>query len=251
MYMSDIPLRTFRRARNSRSGYAPLNTEQDDYDANGSGSVNGNNNQAMPLQTTATKAAVSMARQNRSRWKGKKRGDYQDDPEEQEGLLEDDVGHESGDEDELPGPARIHSQEVRPTYCVVLLHLTSNSNQLRRRVRMGNMLVVQKTSRELCRLDPQVRYVDNMVKPTPGLTRFLFAEKLQSRFAPNTVKNQKYNAFTFLPIVFYEQFKFFFNLYFLLVALSQFIPALKIGLCSPHYFDCRVIHSRWALQDLL
>jgi phospholipid-translocating ATPase len=34
---------------------------------------------------------------------------------------------------------------------------------------------------------------------------------------------------TFLPLVFYEQFKFFFNLYFLLVALSQFIPALKIG----------------------
>ena len=54
-------------------------------------------------------------------------------------------------------------------------------------------------------------------------------DKLQSRFTPNTVRNQKYNAFTFLPIVFYEQFKFFFNLYFLLVALSQFVPALKIG----------------------
>ncbi|TFK69129.1 phospholipid-translocating P-type ATPase [Pluteus cervinus] len=54
-------------------------------------------------------------------------------------------------------------------------------------------------------------------------------EKTQARYAPNTVKNQKYNVFTFLPLVFYEQFKFFFNLYFLLVALSQFIPALKIG----------------------
>jgi hypothetical protein len=43
------------------------------------------------------------------------------------------------------------------------------------------------------------------------------------------VRNQKYNLFTFLPMVLYEQFKFFFNLYFLLVALSQFIPALKIG----------------------
>jgi phospholipid-translocating ATPase len=46
---------------------------------------------------------------------------------------------------------------------------------------------------------------------------------------PNIVRNQKYNVFTFLPIVFYEQFKFFFNLYFLLVALSQFVPALKTG----------------------
>lgn len=32
-----------------------------------------------------------------------------------------------------------------------------------------------------------------------------------------------------MPIVLYEQFKFFFNLYFLLVALSQFVPALRIG----------------------
>jgi phospholipid-translocating ATPase len=39
---------------------------------------------------------------------------------------------------------------------------------------------------------------------------------------------------TFLPIVFYEQFKFFFNLYFLLVALSQFIPALKIGFIATY-----------------
>jgi phospholipid-translocating ATPase len=38
---------------------------------------------------------------------------------------------------------------------------------------------------------------------------------------------------TFLPLVFYEQFKFFFNFYFLVVALSQFIPALKIG-TSPY-----------------
>ena len=54
-------------------------------------------------------------------------------------------------------------------------------------------------------------------------------EKLQKRFPANVVRNQKYNVFTFFPIVFYEQFKFFFNLYFLLVALSQFVPALKIG----------------------
>ena len=45
------------------------------------------------------------------------------------------------------------------------------------------------------------------------------------------MRNQKYNVFTFLPLVLYEQFKFFFNLYFLLVALSQFVPALKIGVC--------------------
>lgn len=59
-------------------------------------------------------------------------------------------------------------------------------------------------------------------------------DKLRNKFSPNIVRNQKYNAFTFLPIVFYEQFKFFFNLYFLLVALSQFIPALKIGFIATY-----------------
>ncbi|KIK19433.1 hypothetical protein PISMIDRAFT_107630 [Pisolithus microcarpus 441] len=51
----------------------------------------------------------------------------------------------------------------------------------------------------------------------------------QTHFPPNMVRNQKYNLLTFFPFVLYEQFKFFFNLYFLLVALSQFIPVLKIG----------------------
>ena len=61
------------------------------------------------------------------------------------------------------------------------------------------------------------------------LTCDVWKDKLQSKFSANIVRNQKYNVFTFLPIVFYEQFKFFFNLYFLLVALSQFVPALRTG----------------------
>lgn len=52
---------------------------------------------------------------------------------------------------------------------------------------------------------------------------------MKSPYPPNQIRNQKYSVITFLPLVFYEQFKFFFNFYFLVVALSQFIPALKIG----------------------
>ena len=51
----------------------------------------------------------------------------------------------------------------------------------------------------------------------------------KSAYPANVVRNQKYSIITFLPLVFYEQFKFFFNFYFLVVALSQFVPALKIG----------------------
>ncbi|KAK2048856.1 phospholipid-translocating P-type ATPase [Colletotrichum somersetense] len=50
-----------------------------------------------------------------------------------------------------------------------------------------------------------------------------------TRFPPNLVSNAKYTAFTFLPVTLYNEFSFFFNMYFLLVALSQAIPALRIG----------------------
>ena len=34
---------------------------------------------------------------------------------------------------------------------------------------------------------------------------------------------------TFIPVVLYHQFKFFFNLFFLLICFSQLFPALKVG----------------------
>ncbi|KAJ2697484.1 putative aminophospholipid-translocase [Coemansia sp. IMI 209128] len=51
----------------------------------------------------------------------------------------------------------------------------------------------------------------------------------KQKYAANVVSNNKYNFLTFLPLVLFEQFRFFFNLYFLLVALSQFVPQLRIG----------------------
>uniref|UniRef100_A0AC35TSQ4 Phospholipid-transporting ATPase n=1 Tax=Rhabditophanes sp. KR3021 TaxID=114890 RepID=A0AC35TSQ4_9BILA len=50
-----------------------------------------------------------------------------------------------------------------------------------------------------------------------------------AHFVPNKVCNQKYNVFTFIPLVLFQQFKFFLNLYFLLMAFSQFIPQIQIG----------------------
>uniref|UniRef100_A0A8C8EBQ0 Phospholipid-transporting ATPase n=1 Tax=Otus sunia TaxID=257818 RepID=A0A8C8EBQ0_9STRI len=76
----------------------------------------------------------------------------------------------------------------------------------------------------------------------PSLLSYLIAHKLKARtvwlgcpekceekYPKNAIKNQKYNVFTFIPGVLYEQFKFFLNLYFLVVSCSQFVPALKIG----------------------
>ena len=49
------------------------------------------------------------------------------------------------------------------------------------------------------------------------------------RFMTNKLNNNKYNVITFIPVVLFNQFKFFYNLFFLLIALSQFVPALKVG----------------------
>ena len=39
-------------------------------------------------------------------------------------------------------------------------------------------------------------------------------------FCTNELNNQKYNVLTFVPKVLYNEFKFFQNLFFLLIALS-------------------------------
>jgi magnesium-transporting ATPase (P-type) len=48
-------------------------------------------------------------------------------------------------------------------------------------------------------------------------------------FSANVIRNQKYSVITFLPLFLYEQFRYFFNQYFLLVALTQFFPVLQVG----------------------
>ncbi len=45
----------------------------------------------------------------------------------------------------------------------------------------------------------------------------------------NTIKNTKYNILTFFPKFFFNQFKYFFNFYYLCLCLSQFYEPLKIG----------------------
>uniref|UniRef100_A0A674PKR5 Phospholipid-transporting ATPase n=1 Tax=Takifugu rubripes TaxID=31033 RepID=A0A674PKR5_TAKRU len=54
-------------------------------------------------------------------------------------------------------------------------------------------------------------------------------EKREQKYPRNVINNQKYNFFTFLPAVLFNQFKYFYNLYFLLLACSQFIKELRLG----------------------
>nr|XP_054762202.1 probable phospholipid-transporting ATPase IIB [Lytechinus pictus] len=75
----------------------------------------------------------------------------------------------------------------------------------------------------------------------------------QEKYPPNKICNQKYNIFTFIPLALYYQFKLFLNLYFLLMALSQLIPSLRIGYLytywAPLGFVIFVTMCREALDD--
>lgn len=77
--------------------------------------------------------------------------------------------------------------------------------------------------------------VDEQDEDDPSASRHVAVGSTQStRFPANIVSNAKYTALTFLPVTLYNEFSFFFNMYFLLVALSQAIPALRIGYLSTY-----------------
>ncbi|KAI5302248.1 hypothetical protein KEM56_000880, partial [Ascosphaera pollenicola] len=64
-----------------------------------------------------------------------------------------------------------------------------------------------------------------------------------TKFPPNIVSNAKYTPWSFLPRTLYNEFSFFFNIYFLLVALSQLIPVLRIGYLSSYIFPLAFVVS--------
>ncbi|XP_038070478.1 probable phospholipid-transporting ATPase IIB [Patiria miniata] len=75
----------------------------------------------------------------------------------------------------------------------------------------------------------------------------------EESYPANKIRNQKYNIITFLPLVLYNQFRLFLNLYFLIMAISQFIPSLRIGYLytywAPLAFVIFVTMVREALDD--
>lgn len=66
--------------------------------------------------------------------------------------------------------------------------------------------------------------------------------------------NTKYNIFSFVPKVLFHQFKYFFNLFFLLIALSQMFKALRVGFLisfvGPLVFVLTVTMIKEAYDDI-
>jgi len=89
----------------------------------------------------------------------------------------------------------------------------------------------------------------------PASSRTISVGRPQAaKFPANAVSNAKYTAWSFLPITLYNEFSFFFNMYFLLVALSQAIPALRIGYLStyivPLVFVLAITLGKEAFDDI-
>lgn len=75
-------------------------------------------------------------------------------------------------------------------------------------------------------LHPPKVYHPRTIELDMGRVHIASSEK---HIPENIVRNTKYTVYSFLPVVLFEQFKFFFNLYFLVVAISQFVPQLQVG----------------------
>ena len=90
--------------------------------------------------------------------------------------------------------------------------------------------------------------------PQHRLIRHNAGKPTERRYAPNSVKNTKYSLITFVPKLLFEQFRYFFNMYYLLVALSQLFPPLQIGLLftyiAPLVFVLAITMAKEAYDDV-
>ncbi|KIJ07873.1 hypothetical protein PAXINDRAFT_177648 [Paxillus involutus ATCC 200175] len=203
----DIPLHTIARKSRSRAQYAPLGLHDNPNQQQGDG--NATEGEGMNTGVLRSTAAVRTTTRNlanaRTKGKGKQRERYADESDEEATLLGNvDMNVDGGLEGEEDGDVGGEGEGS---------------------TRMKRLEGSQSSKRSSTLIKEGARGKQDKSRTIP----FRPSEKLHSRFPPNIVRNQKYNIFTFFPVVLYEQFKFFFNLYFLLVALSQFVPALKIG----------------------
>lgn len=85
-------------------------------------------------------------------------------------------------------------------------------------------------------------------------TVYLNDRAASGNFPPNRINNQKYNLLTFFPLVLFNQFKQFYNLFFLIICTCQMIPMLRVGLLAtyvtPLSFVLAVTLIKEAIDDI-
>ncbi|KAL8811213.1 MAG: hypothetical protein Q9200_001968 [Gallowayella weberi] len=184
-------------------------------------------------------------RVSRTTGAGFQRRDQRYGDDDSEGLLQDQSGGRDSDgtfEDSAPlldpkdrsttKPASVDGSSPRPfsRFKLARFHSTSN-NEILSQTHDVQENTVAGTSRNI-----------------------IIGQYPPPRFPPNAVSNAKYTVWSFLPRTLYNEFSFFFNMYFLLVALSQLIPPLRIGYIStyvvPLVFVLSITLGKEALDDI-
>ena len=82
---------------------------------------------------------------------------------------------------------------------------------------------------------------DNVEVDNQDSREVIVGQTQKKKFPPNRVSNAKYTLWSFLPRTLYNEFSLFLNIYFLLVALSQIIPYLRIGYMSTYIVPLAVV----------
>jgi len=168
---------------------------------------------------------------NRNRGYGDLGRDRDTDAEDLAGLLQEEPGHEernlsagSSAEDDAPLLSANRHQR-RPS-----IDALKSATGIRSRLRLPSFLSSASASQPLPGNDGAQEEEHD-----PASSRTVAVGTTQpTRFPANAVSNAKYTPVSFLPRTLYNEFSFFFNMYFLLVALSQVIPALRIGYLSTY-----------------
>lgn len=169
------------------------------------------------------------------------------------GLLDDDEGpkrdsagsyRQSGEDDSPLLPAQRTARRHQPPQ--------SAMSRLGSSMRLPSFLSRQNAA---IKLDDEAGEEDAEEEHDPTTQRTISVGQLQtSRFPANAVSNAKYTPWSFLPRTLYNEFSFFINMYFLLVALSQVIPALRIGYLStyiaPLAFVITITLGKEAMDDI-
>lgn len=187
-------------------------------------------------QERSGRIALRNLRMSGLRGAGKRNRGYGDlgtnrnaDREDLEGLLGDGaIGDEARDsvaDDDAPLLSGRDSRRRRPSN--TLARVSELGSRLRLPSFLGN------TTSPRLPPDEQIGQEDEDDDPTSSRTVSVGVIQTTA-FPANAVSNAKYTPWNFLPITLYNEFSFFFNMYFLLVALSQAIKSLRIGVLSTY-----------------
>jgi len=194
---------------------------------------------------------------------GRLRGNRQkEEPQEEDlrGLLDDHHGPQrdsagsygqSADDDAPLLPSSSQSGRPRPQ------RQSSALSRLGANIRLPSFLTSTRSDNAAIQLPSHGAQADQDAEEEhdPTSQRTVAVGQLQtSRFPANAVSNAKYTPWSFLPRTLYNEFSFFINMYFLLVALSQIIPALRLGYLStyivPLAFVISITLGKEAMDDI-